>query len=192
MRAERQDRDLLRRCKTRLAGLEIPDPFDLAAFCEQVGRRVGRTIRLAPFTAEVTRALAGLDVTALWIGGEDQGTLCFRPDALEWHQQFTVLHECAHLLCAHQPVPEDTRPALAAEWVHQVMPHCDPKAVVAVLARHGYSYVQEREAELTASLIEARIKRRTADPHFAELQPVAAEALLRLARALGSGTGEAV
>jgi hypothetical protein len=137
---------LRRRCERRLRGVRIPQPFDLDAFCREVEARRGRRL--------VRQAVPGLSSGApcgLWIGTPDADHVFYDPGTSPLHAEHIVLHELAHILSGHNL---DGDGSLA-----RLFPDLDPAAVTRVLGRVGYSNVQEREAEMMASLIRGRSAR---------------------------------
>jgi hypothetical protein len=170
MRASRgrreRDMDLKRlrqRCEARLRELELPVPFNLHAFCDALGARRGRPIRLCPATS-----LAG--PCGLWAAGTTDDYIFYEQATSPLHQEHIVLHEASHMLCGHRParVSDDEASRL-------LFPDLDAAMVKRVLGRAAYSAVEEQEAELLASLILERAGRtglapaRAADPEVAAL-----------------------
>ncbi|MGW8763458.1 hypothetical protein ACWGN5_13255 [Streptomyces sp. NPDC055815] len=94
------------------------------------------------------------------------------------HQKHIILHELAHLLLGHGSTADDT----ASLGVERLFPGLDPAMVRRLLARGrtDYSQVQEREAELLATMIHNRTTGPAADAY--------GTALSEMARILGSGT----
>jgi hypothetical protein len=135
------DKQLRRRCEARLGELHLPDPFDVRSFCEELGRQRGRPILLLPVTGAA-------DVGGVWISVPSADLIFYEQDTSPLHQEHIILHEVSHLLCAHQPPPVSD-----PEMAQLLFPHFDPETVRSVLQRSGYSTVEEREAELLASLI---------------------------------------
>jgi hypothetical protein len=129
--------------------VRIPQPFDLDAFCREVEGRRGRPLR--------RRAVAGLHSHApcgLWVGTPEADHVFYDPGTSPLHAEHIVLHELAHILSDH--TLEDGDGALT-----RLFPDLDPATITRVLGRVGYSTVQEREAEMMASLIRGR----SAHPH---------------------------
>jgi hypothetical protein len=129
--------ELRARCEARLAGLHIPDPFDLTAFCAHLADRRGRPIVLHPME------LAAASPSGLWIRGEHRDYIVYEIATTPLHQTHIALHEIGHLLCGHESV----------ENLDRLFPTLDPRLVRRALGRAGYSSTEEFEAELLASLI---------------------------------------
>jgi hypothetical protein len=131
--------------------LVLPDPFDLTELCEAVGRRRGRPVILAAVP------IAALGPCGLWLATDSVDFVCYERDTSLPHQQHIVLHELGHMLCGHggQPVQH----ALGG-----LFPDLDERALQIMLARRHdtRSDADEREAELFAYAILARVRRRSA------------------------------
>jgi hypothetical protein len=140
---------LRRRCERRLRGVRIPQPFDLDAFCREVEARRGRRL--------LRQAVPGLSSHApcgLWIGTPEADHVFYDPGTSPLHAEHIVLHELAHILSGHHLQEGDGSLA-------RLFPDLDPAAVshmlnLSALGRVGYTSVQEREAEMMASLIRGR------------------------------------
>jgi hypothetical protein len=129
---------LRRRCEQRLRGVRIPQPFDLDAFCREVETRRGRRL--------VRRPLPGLGSYApcgLWIGTPEADHVFYDAGTSPLHAEHIVLHELAHILSGHGL--DDA-----------LFPDLDPELVTRMLGRVAYTTIQEREAEMMASLIRGR------------------------------------
>jgi len=132
---------LRRRCERRLRGVRIPQPFDLDVFCREVEAQRGRPL--------LRRAVPGLGSYApcgLWIGTPTADHVFYDAGTSPLHAEHIVLHELAHILSGH---------GLDAA----LFPDLDPELVARTLGRAAYTTVQEREAEMMASLIRGRSAR---------------------------------
>lgn len=85
-------------------------------------------------------------ICGLWIDRVDSDVIGYPVDAR--HALHIVLHEVGHMLRSHRG-----RAPVADSQLASFMPDLDPVMVRAVLGRSVYSDVEEREAELVASLI---------------------------------------
>ncbi|ONI88787.1 hypothetical protein ALI22I_17540 [Saccharothrix sp. ALI-22-I] len=127
-----------------LRDLPAPVPFDARALCEGLAERRGRSIRLIPVT--------GLgDLCGMWVATDTADLIFHEADTTPPHQDHIILHEVAHLLCDHYPASLSV-----ADHARVLLPDLDPDMVRRVLGRAAYSTVEEREAELLASLIRQR------------------------------------
>jgi hypothetical protein len=144
---------LQRQCERRIAGLPIPQPFDLDAFAAIVADYRGQPvqIRLVP-------GLACLDgLSGAWCPTNDADLILIDDGASVWHKGVIGCHELAHLLCDH---PGNADALKAA--VRELMPDLGDNAFRRMLGRHArYSREEELEAEMTACLI---LERADADP----------------------------
>ena len=168
---------LWERCRRIVEGLELPEPFDAEAFIATLARERGRPIDIMPVTSKPDLP-CGLVVTT---DGADW--IVYRADTTAVHRQHILLHEAAHLVCGHAEradaradsdagVGTDTAGAVGLTAAAApagatfaaagaLMPHLSADLIRSVLGRTVYSEPDEREAELVASLILQRTRRRT-------------------------------
>lgn len=166
-------RELERQVRGILAGLEVPDPFDLRAFCASVAAARGRDLHLH----QLPRAGADGTACGLWLA-TDKADHVFYAAGTGWlHQQHIILHEIGHILCDHvapPPEPEDLTALL--------LPDLDPATVARVLRRSSYSAPQEQVAEMIATMLNERaasaVARPPADPALGNLYDALAEPFL--------------
>jgi hypothetical protein len=135
---------LRRRCERRLHGVRIPQPFELDAFCREVETRRGRPLLRRPVPGLGSHAPCGL-----WIATPEADHVFYDPGTSPLHAEHIVLHELAHILSGH---------ALDAS-LGALFPDLAPDTVARALGRVAYTSVQEREAEMMASLIRGRSAR---------------------------------
>jgi hypothetical protein len=152
VRRERSGRALERRCRKLVDGLELPRPFDAAAFLRGLGRVRGRPIELIPVPARPD-APCGLLVTT-----ERADYVMYTADTSPLHQQHILLHEAAHIVCGHHD-GASVGPGAAA-----LLPNLPASLIRSVLGRTVYTEPQEQEAELVASLLRLRAERHDAAP----------------------------
>ena len=146
-------RQLWERCRRTVASLELPDPFDAAAFIGTLAGQRGRPIELIPVTAR-PQLPCGLLVTT-----DRADYIAYSADTTPLHQQHILLHEAAHLICGHH----HGAPAASAA-AQALVPRLPASLVRRVLGRTVYTEPQEQEAELVASLILYRTAARTSPP----------------------------
>lgn len=124
-----------------VADLDIDLPFDSAAFVEKLARHRGRRIELIPIHARPATPCGILLAT------DRADYLCYAVNTSPLHREHILLHEAGHLVCGHTgPSTSDMIPAA-------LLPHLSGELVRRVLCRHSFDDVQERQAELFASLI---------------------------------------
>jgi hypothetical protein len=162
------DHKLLRqRCEATLRGLHLPAPFDIGAFCDALGARRGRPIRLCPVASQAGPC-------GLWAAGSRVDYIFYERATSRLHQEHIILHEVSHMLCGHRPGPVSDE-----ECARLLFPDLDAEMVRRVLRRAAYSRDEEQEAELLASLILEHAGRRT-HPTPQRADPKAATPLDRL------------
>nr|BFF00740.1 hypothetical protein GCM10020241_24150 [Streptoalloteichus tenebrarius] len=146
---DRMDRKRLRRrCEQQVRALDMPEPFDVRALCERIGRVRGRVIHLLPL-AMPTGGPCGL-----WISTRTAEYVLYEERTSPLHQEHIVLHELGHLLCEHEAAP-----VLGEDASRLLLPHLDPRMVARVLGRTHYTAEEEQEAEMIASMILQRARR---------------------------------
>jgi hypothetical protein len=136
---------LVRRCRETVDRLELPQPFSAEAFVARLAAERDRPIELVPVAAR-PRVPCGLLVTL-----ERADVIVYFADTAAVHREHIILHEAAHLLCGHdQAAPLQTGSAA------ELFPTLSSGLVQRVLGRTAYDALQEREAELVASLIRCK------------------------------------
>lgn len=136
------DRTIRRRCERVLADLDLPDAIDVRDLCDVLAERQGRPIHL------VAEHLPVDSPCGLAVRTERFDAIFYEADTSRLHQEHIIRHELGHLICGHL-----TAPVLDAQVFQLLLPHLDPSLVRAVLGRTNYSEVEEKEAELIASLL---------------------------------------
>ncbi len=164
-------KQLRQRCMLRLNELPLPVPFHIVAFCDALSSHRGRPILLHAITSR-----AG--ICGVWIATPDADHILYERDTSPLHQEHIILHELSHLLCGHESAPMPQ-----TDWSQLLLPDLDTKMVQTVLQRAAYSAQEEREAELLATLILQRARRRMR-PQAAAIEPDVASLLDRLETAL--------
>lgn len=162
MALQRRRAGLWDRALQRVEQLELPEPFDAEAFIGALARERGRPIDLLP-VADLPDLPCGLVVTTL-----DSDWIVYRADTTRLHRQHILLHEGAHILCGHSEHGGDGSDGdggSMAAAAQTLMPHLSAELIRGVLGRTAYTEPDEREAELVASLILQRVRRR--DRHAA-------------------------
>lgn len=167
-----------RECEALVAGLDIPEPFDLESLCRQLGVQRARPI------VQMSTAMVLGNLCGLWLATAKADYVFYEEDTSRLHQQHIVCHEIGHILRQHsanRTLDSDIARALTAA--------VEPGDVQRVLGRDTYNDDQEYEAELIATLILRRVSR----PHIADtpkaVDPSADGAIARIARSLSRGDG---
>lgn len=156
------------------ASLDLPEECDIADLCDRLSERRGRPLRLMPVS------VPGSHPCGLWIMTRTVDFIVYEARTSKPHQDHIIAHELAHMVCGHRsgagtPVGDDTAQLL--------FPDLAPELVQKILGRGNYSSVEEREAEVTASLILERINRPVLEPVSA-VPAEDAEAMERIERSL--------
>jgi hypothetical protein len=162
------------RCRAAVAGLPIGEPLDVGALCAVVRDRRGRPLHLLDIPHR------GAGPSGLWIATAAADYVFYSDRAAPLHQAHIVLHELGHIVLDHRAAG-----VLDPEASRALLPGLDPDAVLRALSRTSYSDVEEREAEVFASLIMApvhEVRDIRADPL---VPPAVAETLRRLGAVLG-------
>lgn len=141
------DDELRRRWEQAPHQIQIPDPFDLQAFCDAIATHRNRPIQLPPFHGDEPDAPSGL-----WVQGDDTDYIYFERDTTRLHQQHIVLHELGHILAGHL-----ADPAASASYRESYLPNLDPEMLKRILGRTNYSAEQEQEAEWFARDVGRRV-----------------------------------
>ncbi|WP_314173995.1 ImmA/IrrE family metallo-endopeptidase [Streptomyces winkii] len=87
--------------------------------------------------------------------------IVYEADTSKPHQDHIIAHELAHMVCGHR---SGAGADVDNETARLLFPDLDPGLLRKILGRTSYSTVQEREAEVTASLILERINRPVLEP----------------------------
>ncbi len=133
--------------RQRLAGIPVPQPFDLEAFAAGVGRKLGRTIEIRDLPDDPRLAA----VSGAWMSLDDADIISLEAGTSGWHRDLIALHEFGHLLSNHPSDPDWDRNQLARHF-----PGLSARALDRTRFRHaqdGYSDQEEQEAEMIASVI---------------------------------------
>lgn len=134
-----------RAARRLLTGLDVPVPFDLSEFCRRIEVRRGRQLALQPLPDQ-----DGSDFCGLYVETPTQDLVFYPAAAASVHRDHVIVHELMHLLLGHGAVRTGTRVAVDTAIL---LPGLDPALVSRVLGRSNYATDDEREAELTASLV---------------------------------------
>lgn len=140
---------LRRYCAALVDDVEIPDPFDVRELCARLSKRRGKPIRLVP------QAMPTGGPCGLWVSTDNAEYIVYEERTSAPHREHIILHEIGHLLCDHRAASVP-----GAEPTRLMFPSLDPRTVDRVLNRTHYTAVEERQAELIASLILERVSRR--------------------------------
>ncbi|MYZ36000.1 MULTISPECIES: hypothetical protein [unclassified Streptomyces] len=145
-----EERRFEKRCARRLADMPLPVPFSVDALIANIEAVRGRRIRLLPVSDRDTdlRTACGLRVqTGEWT------IICYRRRPTYNQTLHTILHEIGHEWLGHGTTltAEETARYVPAVIGDELLRPLGGNAVVQARAR--YDTEEEREAELSASLI---------------------------------------
>lgn len=144
------ERQLKRKLRTLLNGLDIHPPLDVKQLCSRLGEQRGKPIRLRAHPIPVPGPFG------VWIATGDADYILYQQETTPAHQDHIILHELGHMLAGHQgeqgvdDLPRDSFPGLAPDDLH---PGLTPDAVRKAMRRTAYDTAHEREAELVATII---------------------------------------
>lgn len=152
--ARRPGRALWRRAREVADAVSLPEPFDAEAFVAGLAAVRGRPIELMPVSAP-EGAPCGLLMST-----ERADYILYPTNTTALHRRHILLHEVGHLLCGHTGSGAGADgAAIDAAAGRQLMPNLSPELVRRVLGRTTYTEVEEREAELVATLLAQRVVR---------------------------------
>lgn len=137
---------LLRACKRRLDELGLPVELGIAKLVEHLSDRRGRPIVLMPITVRVG------DPSGVWIATAEVDVIGYQASTSRHHQEHIIAHELGHMVCCHRGVVQPDE-----QSVSLLFPDLAPGLVRELLRRTGYSDAQEEEAEITGSLLAAKL-----------------------------------
>lgn len=169
---DRRLKQLRRACEARLSTLHFPANCTITALCERVASQRGRPIYLVPL------AMAATHPCGFWVATEAADFILYEANTSRTHQEHIVAHELAHMICCHRGTT-----ALDDMSARTLFPDVDPQLVRDMLRRAGYTDSQEQEAEVMASVILERLKRRPPEAPPATAGDFA-EAVARIERSL--------
>ncbi len=138
------------RCEQRLAGLRLPVPFALDSFCRELALRRGRPLTIAHMPSDDDDG----GPSGAWVATDDADFVFVDQAARALHREHIVLHELAHIILDHSGAP-----ALSEGDAAALLPALTSETVARVLGRSRYNDVEEREAELLATMIAQRARR---------------------------------
>ncbi|MEU7823071.1 hypothetical protein [Catellatospora sp. NPDC049133] len=134
-----------RRCKELIRDFDVPRPFDLELFRQELERKRGRRIVFVPVETGA-RCPCGL-----WLATADTDYVFVERATSPLHMTHIALHEIGHILFGHQGISP-----YSAEFLAKALPTLDPSAVIRLLGRTAYSGRQEEEAETLATVVGER------------------------------------
>ncbi|MFJ9841732.1 hypothetical protein ACIRYZ_14915 [Kitasatospora sp. NPDC101155] len=149
-------RRLRRECERKLADLPLPEPFTIEGLVAAMEEVSGRTIKLVPLDDRGSdlRTACGLRMRA-----DGLSLIFYRPRPTQNQTDHVRLHELVHEWFDHgTSLDEDALRLLLPEHLRQGLVERMGHGAV-VQARARYDTREEREAELSASLIKRIVRR---------------------------------
>ncbi|MFF5273757.1 hypothetical protein [Streptomyces sp. NPDC000133] len=166
LRSSIETRRLRKVCESKLAHLPLPTPFSIPGLVAAMETAAGRTIRLIPIDDRDAdlRTACGLRVK-----GQSTTYVLYRRRPTPNQTEHTILHELAHEWLDHgtsMPAAQVVRslPIGALRQLTDVL-----RTDTVVQARTRYDTLEEREAELSASLIKRLARRRSSGDDLVSL-----------------------
>ncbi|MBB1247007.1 hypothetical protein GL263_26180 [Streptomyces durbertensis] len=173
-------------CEAVADQLDIPRPFDLDTLCARIASRRGRPLRLVPLDGVPDAATP----CGVWVATSTTDLIFYEPATSSVHKLHIVLHEIAHLLLGHGATDRE-RPAYAERLLNGTgaATGADPAPkstgvedlagldeddeldlgqLLHVLGRTSYTDVEERDAELLATILSDRALSADAAPSRSE------------------------
>ncbi|MGW6459709.1 toxin-antitoxin system, toxin component [Streptomyces sp. NPDC055078] len=176
-------RAMRRVCASLVRGLDVPPPAGpgqlIDALCRRVAERSGRAVRhtLVPFPPRT--------VSGLWIATGDTDHILCELRTSPWHQLLITCHEIWHIV---EPRRSGDGAGSAPALSGMDLGTLDASALGRIMAARGpYDAASERDADLFASLLLARLTR---TPPRAGREVPGEPALHRVERTLGSDGDE--
>jgi hypothetical protein len=133
------------RCEAEVRALALPTKLELEQLIATIGARRERPIVLCPVRGRPVPC-------GMWIAADARDYIFFETDTSPLHQAHIQLHELAHLLLGHRSAQ-----LLDLDFLRDLLPDLSSHVLQSVLERASYATVEEREAELMASLLLARL-----------------------------------
>ena len=130
-----------------LASIDIPEPFDVQVFCEQIATQRGRALHL-----HSVPGISGTDAPCgVWIATEKADHIFHEAATSPMHRDHIILHEIGHMLLGHTSIIDGVQ-----SEGRGLFADIDPATVVSFLTRASYGTEDEREAERFAGLIASK------------------------------------
>lgn len=134
------ERRLRWRCRRLLRDLDVRPPIDVTELCRRLGVHRGRELRLMPYPLAVPGPFG------VWFETDDVDVIAYQSQTSRAHQDHIILHEVGHIVAGHGG--DST-----ADEDEQVLPEIPQSSSLRRLRRTCYDVVNEREAELIASIL---------------------------------------
>ncbi|MDS1270920.1 hypothetical protein RIF23_11480 [Lipingzhangella sp. LS1_29] len=139
-------RSVRKKCNDILRNINIPAPFEINRFCDNIAKHTGRDLKLLPVKELGSPAPCGMLLST-----KEMDYIFYEPNTSRLHSDHIILHEIGHILWGHmRSIHSD------GELLARLMPDLDPALVKRMLGRVRYSSEEEMQAEFLASLIRSK------------------------------------
>ncbi len=126
--------------------MNLVESADVAALCRHVASARGRPLHLLDIRQR------GPGPTGLWVATEKADYIFYSDLATALHRGHIILHEIGHMVLDHR-----VSAALTEATAELLVPNLNPDVVRRTLSRSNYSAIEEREAEIFASLLMPKV-----------------------------------
>lgn len=158
------------RCTRLLADLGVDGPTGVDWLAEHLGARRGRPVHL------LAQPQLG-EPSGMWVAGAHADYVFYDEALTGLHREHVIAHELAHIAFGHGH-EHDVAPQITSS----LLPDLDPKTLRTMLERGSYNDVEEREAEVFASLL----MQVPIGPRIDDLPDAVRDQALGMARTFGS------
>ncbi|WP_159073478.1 hypothetical protein [Streptomyces sp. RTd22] len=130
-----------------LASIDIPEPFEIEAFCNKIAEQ-----RERPLYLHSVPGISGTDAPCgIWIATDVADHVFHEAATTPLHRDHIILHEISHMLLGHSTIAEG-----AQSGSNSLFSGIDPATVISLLNRASYATEDERDAERLAGLIASK------------------------------------
>ncbi|MGA5134958.1 hypothetical protein ACPCTO_34765 [Streptomyces olivoreticuli] len=126
--------------------LGLPSVTGIRDLLPEVERRTQRAVRLEPAEVEWSAPCG------MWVATAEMHYIFYDPRTSIAHQDHIIAHEVAHILKRHRG-----RTKAPAETTEGLLTLLDPELIQSVLGRTQYDDVEELEAELVGTYLQAHV-----------------------------------
>jgi len=156
-----KQRALRERTEAVLRDLAPERTCTVEQFLERLATSRGRPIHIVPMV------LPKPGPCGIWVATDEVDVVVHETDTSRPHQEHIILHELAHMICAHRDTGDvDVTP---------LFPDLDPAYVRGMLMRSAYSSDQEQEAEIMATMLLDRLNRGAVERTWPEPSGITAD-----------------
>lgn len=136
-------------CQEILDALQVPQTYSLDAILRWLENLRQRPLVLKELPEQIE--LAG--ACGLWLGTDDADFVFYEARTAPLHREHIILHEIGHILCDHHHAVHR-----GIGGFEDLLSGLQPHLIRRLMARTGYTTVEEQEAEMIASLLHSTRK----------------------------------